>query len=394
MGASKNTIKYDYSQLILLNNVLANAYNKYLLINGIFSNPKDVQRIIDIDSDKTVNDFYAKASKYEKLITGTYDNFSEYLDSIGFEQYSYFDIGRGYSEKDFLDIILSYYSTFGDKIFNMVKKYFEEERIHLPYYSREHNLDNNVGVFFVPITSLSSGYVLSTHKKYNTYSLCSLAHELGHALDAEMFLFPQKKTIKPLSDILVEVPSTTFEFGLYYYLIKNKIDPSGALVLLNDRFKGIQNYSEHLDYLYNEDDLYLQKDGSILVPKPDLIDKDEAVFDEEGNLIFNNRKHTSDEYSFDKNENVILHRYLKYPFRDDIIYGLGYYTALHFCEIMDSSIEEFNKTFNNFITSRKEASLQECINKLGISVEEYMNCDFIKDRVKNDVLMMKKRFNE
>ena len=393
-GAKKDTIKYDYSQLRILNDVFANITQMQFPLKKIFINKDDVYKILEKDASRIINDFFVKSIGNKDILTTSFNNFKNYLDDLSFYHYGYFDLTRKYSINDFVDIILSYYATYGNEIYNIVKKYFEEERIQLPYFSSEHNMQENIGGFFVPITYLSSGYIFSTHERLDSYCMCAIVHELGHAIDAEKFIFPQKKTIKPLNDLLLEVPSTAYEFGFYYYLINNKIDTGAGLVILNDRMHGIKIYGEQLDYLYSKDKLLLQYDGTLLEYDPIVINKEDIVFNDNGELIYDNTLYGNNDYEYDKDGNIVIHRYIKYPFRDSIIYGLGYYTAMHLCKIKDYvSIEEYNKIFNNLITSRKEANLVESIETLGLDLQDYVNGSFIKDRVRNDVLEMKKRFN-
>ena len=76
-----------------------------------------------------------------------------------------------------------------------------------------------------------------------------------------------------------------------------------------------------------------------------------------------------------------------------MLYGLGYYFALHLNMIKDNSMEEFKKIFNSIITSRKESSLVEIIEKLGISLEDFISGKYIKTKIENDNLVLKKRYN-
>ena len=94
-----------------------------------------------------------------------------------------------------------------------------------------------------------------------------------------------------------------------------------------------------------------------------------------------------------KDDEVIIDAYLKYPFRDDIIYGLGYYIAFHLNEIRNKDIKDFNRIFNDIITLRKEANLEDLINLLGISKDEFTSCKLIEDRMKEDILSLNKKFN-
>ena len=41
----------------------------------------------------------------------------------------YYDVIRKYSEADFKDLILGYYSTYGNDYYKIAKKYFDESRI-------------------------------------------------------------------------------------------------------------------------------------------------------------------------------------------------------------------------------------------------------------------------
>lgn len=76
-----------------------------------------------------------------------------------------------------------------------------------------------------------------------------------------------------------------------------------------------------------------------------------------------------------------------------MLYGLGYYTALHLNLIKDYDINEFNKVLNNIITLRKESNFEQIINLMGISLDDFLEGKYIKNKINTHVLEINKRFN-
>ena len=207
-----------------------------------------------------------------------------------------------------------------------------------------------------------------------------------------MFHFPQQKVITTVSDIYSEISSTMFELGMYDYLKKNRIDDRGALLLYNNRFQMLKSNYEELKEVSDAEEAYVQDDGNAVVTKEVTYDLSELNQDEDGNIIVGDYTIPKDKLDFDENGRVKARQYILYPFRDDIVYSNGYYMALHLNLIKEQGMKEFLKIFNNIITSRKEASFEDIVEKTGLTVDEYISGEFIKDKVQDEILTLKRRY--
>ena len=344
---SKNDlIKNNYFQFLSLNKTLIFNFGKVVLLEA---DVNKMDSVTDKSDDKALATLVKFFNDNQDIVLGLSNGYLKIVDKVGFEAVPFYDVMRSYSEKDFKDIIMGYFSTFGNDYYKIVKCYFDENRIHTNTFTD----DFKCGGFFSGLQWMSSGYVFSAYHDYNTASASVIVHELGHAIDAEKFLFPQMKNMPILGDSLVEVPSTTFEMGFYDYLIKNRIDTDGSAVLKNSRLVDLKTYSEVLKEIINKEEIAIDYDGSA--------------------------------YCEDDNQ--------RYDLRDSLIYQLGYYFALHFNEIRKSSNKEFIRQLNDFMTSRKEATLQELIERLGFTLEEFETGKIIEPVVEENVLRLKKRFN-
>ena len=227
---------------------------------------------------------------------------------------------------------------------------------------------------------------------YDSWSMSSIAHELGHAIDAETFKFPQQKTISIFPDLLLEVPSAAYELGMYDYLKKNKIDVVSALDQYNDRFKMLDMTYSNLKECYDCKNGIIDPAGVFLKPVQVLIKKEDVIEDEEGKKLIE----LESNYSFGSlyehdDEHYLINLYKRLPFRDDIIYGLGYLFGLHLNEIKESSMKDFHKTLNSIITSRKERSVEDSIELLGISVDDFMSLKYVRDKIKSETKELKRK---
>lgn len=388
-GVSKDMIKNDYAEFSMLNNVLANAFNKMFRLEHIFRNSEEVQKMINKFQNKNRLDFLDFAFSNQELLHEIFTNYTDYLKSIDFKHIPYVEQIRRYSEKDFIDIILSYYSTYGDLYYKAAKKYFDENRIHMGF----RDIGNNVAGFYSSLVWLKSGYIISVYNGYNSWSATSFCHELGHAIDAETFIFPQQKVMPTLSDMLIEVPSTTFELGFLDYLKKNKIDVDGGRIIYNDRLMLLKESADNYDVVYNEDDVMVELNGDVLLPCPEKIPLSRMTFNEDGTALVDNKLTCEKDSYYIDGEYAYVNKYRVYHYRDDMLYGLGYYFAIYLNMIKDSSMEDFKIIFNNIITSRKECSLPEIIEKLGISVDEFVSGEYIKPKIESEYLSLKKRYN-
>ena len=270
------------------------------------------------------------------------------MNEINFDVCPYYRNMKKYDEKTFKDIILSYFATYGNKEYEIVKKYFDENRIEMSY---EKCADDDLAAAFALLTKLKSGYIISIHNNYNTWSMTDLVHELGHAIDAERFLFPQQKKVNVFSDMLCEIPSTTYEIGFLNYLLNNNIDES-ARIIKNYKHSLLADASDELNYIYSLTDINSDYDGNL--------------YDKDGNV---------------------------YPFKDMLSYGLGYYFSYILNYIKDNNPEEFDKIFYNVISSRNEIiHLIDFAKIMGISEEEFLNCNLVKNDIIENQGMLKLKY--
>ena len=349
---SRDNIKNDYSEFVSLNNMCAKLFYCKYDLNNLFKDPKGAQRIIDKHQLAVFNQFVRFADKNQELLLKTFLSYKKMLDDIDYQSIPFYKCCKSYSEKDFKDIIFSYFNSYGEKYYKIVKKYFDEQRIQMKMKLSDKELQENFAGFFSSFVTLSSGYILSRYSCLNSCSLASLAHELGHAIDAETFIFPQQKTLPTLSDMLLEIPSTMFEVGLIDYLIKNEIDVDGGLVLYNDKSMFIDDTYDTLAKVYSLGDVDMDFYGTTFIDGE------------------------------------------QYDFREDMLYGLGYYFAFCF-DVLKEQMEnkEFLKHFNDVMTMRKESTLEEIIELSGVSYDDFVNSTLIRPKLEDRYVRTRKRFN-
>ena len=345
--ANRDFIKKEYNNFLVLNQSLILNHGKIIKGHETLLDRSKYPDDFFTYGDNSYNEFIDKVDEIQYLLKDIAGHYKRFLRKIRFGQLVYYDRIKSFSEKDFIDIIISYYATYGDKYYKIAKKYFDENRINI-----DSNLADDAAGYYVPIIWLCSGYVYSLYPNYDTVSAASIVHELGHAVDAEVFLFPQQKKLPIFSDILLEVPSTTFEIGFYDYLRKEHIDIDGGLILDNNRVASLYDFFADLREAINSENLDIDGDG--------------IAINEKG---------------------------YEYDFRTDLIYGLGYYLAFHLNEIKNSGNKDYLKILNSIITTRKESSLYDVINMLGIRLEDFINGTYIKPRIKENLLTLKKRYN-
>lgn len=348
---NNDVVKNDYSEFISLNNMCGRLFLKKFETSNLFKDPVKTQKMVDKFQVRVFRDFVCFASDNQELMLHTFYNYSSMLRSIDFKNMPYYSVGRNYNEKVFKDIILSYYNSFGEKYYKIAKKYFDENRIQMRVNLNNTEIADNFAGFFSSFTYLASGYILSRYNIYSSYAAASLVHELGHAIDAETFIFPQQKTIPTLSDMLIEIPSTTFEVGFFDYLIKNKIDEDAGRVLFNDRCMMVDDTYGSLKTIYDLEDVDMDFHGTVLL--------------------------NGEEYNF----------------RDDIIYGLGYYFALCFSILMEEDKKEFLKALNNVMTMRKESTLEEIIELSNIGYDNFITSELVMPKIDEENQILRKRFN-
>ena len=117
---TKNMIVNDYASLLFLNEIFAKLYNKCFVLDNVI---KDYERAIKIkekDNINSINNYLINIFTNKKVLYQISKNYINYFNNQKIGNYQYFKNLRNYSKEDFIDIILSYYSTFGDKIYNIL----------------------------------------------------------------------------------------------------------------------------------------------------------------------------------------------------------------------------------------------------------------------------------
>ena len=80
-------------------------------------------------------------------------------------------------------------------------------------------------------------------------------------------------------------------------------------------------------------------------------------------------------------------------FRSKIIYSIGSAFALNLVSLRKEDPKTFKKKLNDLLTSRKESYLiEDSLDKIGISVSEFVNGERINDDIKENVKELKKKF--
>ena len=272
------------------------------------------------------------------------------MSEIDYPTLPYYSLLRKFSEKDFTDILLSFLSEFGDDMVNIAKKYMDEDRIIMNYRMNPHD---QFKAMHIGSKLLKSGYIILRYDEYTTYSLSSLVHELGHAYDRERFIYSQQKRIRNFEDLLIEVPSVYFEMEFYDYLIRNKINKDGAMIIKNEK---LTRMSDTFASFY-------------MTPKEYFEIVDPTILQSESD--YNKRS----------------------AFRNDLIYGLGIYIVVHLSHLRrNMSSKEFMKELYNFISLRKERTLKESVEGLGIDYDDFLTGTFVYPEVEKSSLKLKRRF--
>jgi hypothetical protein len=139
--------------------------------------------------------------------------------------------------------------------------------------------------------------------------------------------------------------------GFLNYLINNNID-SSARIIKDYKHSLLADASDELNYIYSLDDITTDYAGNL--------------YDADGNV---------------------------YPFRDMLIYGLGYYFAFNLNYLKDNDIKDFNKIFYNVTSSRNDViHLDDFADKMGISKEDFLECNLIKNDIIENQGMLKLMF--
>lgn len=324
---------HDMYGIILGDDFFFDVNKKYKILENY-----DLKNIYKLDD--TLREISPDILKMSKIFNKGYDRNMDYYADHGS------NIGQKvYSEKEFKDLLLSFYSKYGDRILSIVRKYINDDKIHT---SNQLSVSETAG-YTTKNRIAKNSYIISGIDKYNTTNAIVIAHELGHAIDSELLFYSQGKKLSQMSDPFVEVPSCIFEVAFMDYLINNRIDVRNALSFLNYRIVsdvyGFKKYKKRI----NNDEYFLSLDGYLLDKENEYGEK---LDEEEDNL------------------------------RDDLIYYLGYMVALNVLIKYRGNEKDLFKKYNNFICMRKENTFKQSIKELGLNYDDFINCKLVKPYVK------------
>lgn len=236
---------------------------------------------------------------------------------------------KEYSEKEFQDIIFSFFNSFGEEEYKIIKSAFDLK--HIGYGIEDEYFSFGACCLNVPFTS--SSYITTPYVKKDLQTMYFITHELGHYIEANKIIFPQGKVNKTNQEILGEVSSTFFELEFIEYLKKNKIEASTAKEMGDF---GYYNLSSYLSDLFFHLDTLPRKINNM-------------EFDDIQGCTY---------------------------------YGMSYYVVLHLMDIYENDKEHFKKLFYTLLSSRETSTIEENLRNLGFNIDEFTRGELIKERVK------------
>lgn len=340
-------IRNDYYNFLTLVMMYENITGEEIDTSNIFINPKKAKKILSYENERDNVRFRELLEEYFSDIASVLLQFYVRSDGKNIMDMPFYSVMRKYSKKDFTDIVLEYFSKYGLREEKIIKKYFAENRIQNGVY-----MDGGLG-YLVNCVMNKSGYIVTSYKELDSFCQSIIVHELGHAIDDEVFAFPQYKKLGKC-DVLTEVPSTFFEIGFAFFLKDQNIDRDGSIIILNDIIRRVMETAEGVKLIINEQ----VKNGRVVLEDGGYV----VIDDETLSLI------------------------------DIITYGLSYYISFYLQCMLDGDYKGFMKRFYNFLTTRGELSLEEGIETLGINYDDFMMGDVIIPKVKENTIELKKRF--
>ncbi len=299
----------------------------------------DIQK----QNKKQLNDYINRALSEGDSLYYLYMSFNDILKESNYIRIFNDNIPT-YTEEQAREMILTYFKQFGSKIYNIASAYLEDR------VATDVDLEPGIGGIFMNNYSNELGYILIKYEKYYAASISAIVHEIGHAIDNSLFVYPQQKQLTVSNQFLIEVPSTFFEINFLNYLIENKIDVKGAYYCLMDRISILRKLSEDYEMFYNIHEGLLTEDRCLIDPVT------KKAVDLEG----------------------------------AIRYGFGYLFSINLCELYKEDRELAVKKLTNLICSRKEMTILEGIDILGFDEDEFLSLKRPKEKIKKFI----KKYNE
>lgn len=329
-GVSKDRLSDESRSLSAFNTILYDLTGTAFNCNVILEKYPYLKNRIIRDNNKGLLEFFERVKKDERLFKILLANYYNSCIDTDMFNFTKFYSEKKYTEKEVKELVYGFYSMFGNTIYNIVKKYFDENRIQTGSGICESRTDAT----FYNSLLLKSGYIVVKEEENNIKLLTSLVHELGHAVDYGMFYHPQQKKGKFYSDIYQEVPSSFFEYSFVKYLIDNRIECEESLSYL-------------VSFYYQ---LYYRISKLV-----DVCTYGNIFSTEVSDMIDNS---------------------------NNIIYSLGGIMGIGMNDAMGNDRTAYMKKFNDFICSRNEADFVSLLDMAGIDDFEFINGNVVEKEFK------------
>lgn len=320
-GVSKDRETDESRSLTAYNTILYDLTGQAFNCSKIIYKHPYLRNKIIRENNKGLELFFDRVRKDERIFKILFANYYNLCIDTDIFNYTLYPCEKKFTDKEVKDIILGFYSLFGDRVYSVVKRYFDEARIQTGSGICEKNTDAT----FYNSLLLKSGYIVVKEKENNIKLLAGLVHELGHAVDYGTYYHPQQKKGKYYSDIYQEVSSKFFEYSFIKYLMDNRIECDESLFYRAAFIK--QTFYEicMLVDTYTEGNMFSTDIGDMI-----------------------------------KNSNAF-------------VYALGGVLGIGMNQVMGKDYLEYMKKFNDFICSRNEGNFVDLICMAGIDDIEYIN---------------------
>ncbi len=254
-------------------------------------------------------------------------------------RYLILDKSRIFNEKEFKDILLSFFSQYNNNIYKVVKKMFDEKRIKMGG-----KINEGCEGYTVSSNFTKDAFIIIRNYEFTIDNLVMLAHELGHVIHFYTSVLSNGEK-KAFASPYSETISCSFEIAFLDYLMKNYIEPSSALLFLNDKFVRDLNSFYKYTSIKKQDEYHIDEDGII--------------------------SSTSGDLSF-----------IGSPVEADLNYTLGYAIALNMLLKYGDDKKEFVKKLNNLMYLMNRQSFRDNLNTLGFDCDDFLQCRTIGPYVK------------
>lgn len=334
--ATNYPLYINLNTFIVSNDILGNLtgycfdYEKILNKDSV-----NIKVILDNEKEKSINSFNEKIIKEKDLYKKILANYFVIYNNSGLEYTEQKYQEKIFSKSDILEIIYSFYSQYGNDTYLTCKKMIEEERIQMGFKQS----DNDSEGFYISSSQLEIGYICLKNNRFDTSTLIYLVHELGHAIDKELFYFPNKKNIL-LDDTFSEIPSSFFEWEITDYLIKNNIDRKTAI--------------SHQEFQLNQ--LYLRSIYLINILMKKNI-KNQTSLTEDTRQLF--------------------------------LYAIGYYLSLAMNNLSNYNPKDYFNYFKKINSIREHCDLNQVIEIAKIDKKSFIEGEILQKKI-NELILLKK----